>query len=67
MTIGQHVNLIRFKKNVTLKALAKKSGVSEWTLCSWIYQGADPSVSLLICVADALGVSLDELVGRELH
>ena len=65
ITIGQQVNVIRLKKNVTLKELAEKSGVSEWTMCSWIYQGHTPTVDLLICVADVLNVSLDELVGRK--
>ena len=64
MTIGQHINLVRNKRNMTLKQLSEKSGVSEWTLCAWIYQGAAPTILLLICVADALDVSLDELVGR---
>lgn len=64
MTIGQHINLVRSKHNVTLAELERKSGVSQWTLCGWIYKGSDPSITLLICVADALGVTLDELVGR---
>ena len=52
---------------MSIKQLAKKSGVSEWTLCSWIYQEHDPTVALLICIADALGCSLDELVGRKIE
>lgn len=64
LTIGQHINLARDRKNMSVKKLAEKSGVAEGTLCSWIYKGATPTIFLLICVADALDISLDELVGR---
>ena len=64
MTIGQHINLARNKRNITIDELVEKSGVSKWTICSWIYQGHEPTITLLICVADVLNISLDELVGR---
>lgn len=66
MTIGQHINLVRNKKNLTVKQLAEKSGVCLGTIHSWIYHGHHPDIVLLICVADVLGVSLDELVGRQI-
>lgn len=65
MTIGQYINLARNKKNLTVKQLAEKSGVCHGTLTSWIYHGHHPDIVLLICVADALEISLDELVGRK--
>lgn len=64
MTIGQHINLARNKRDITIKQLAEMSGVNESTLASWIYHGHHPDIGLLICVADALNISLDELVGR---
>lgn len=64
MTIGQHINLVRNKKNLSLDQLSEISGVSKNTIVSWIYQGHHPDIFLLICVADALNVTLDELVGR---
>ena len=65
MTIGQHINLARYKRNITLDKLAEKSNVSKNTIVGWIYRGAHPDIELLIAVADALQMSLDELVGRE--
>lgn len=65
MTYGQYINLARNKKNLTVKQLAEKSNVCEGTLASWIYHGHHPDIELLIRVADALEISLDELVGRK--
>lgn len=65
LTIGQYINIARNKRNMTLNQLAEKSGVPKDTICSWIYHGHYPSIVLLICVADALDMSLDEVVGRK--
>lgn len=64
LTIGQHINLVRNKRDITLDQLAEISGVSKNTIVSWIYYDHHPDIELLIKVADALDVSLDELVGR---
>lgn len=64
MTIGQHINLTRNKQNITLDQLAEISGISKNTIVGWIYHGHNPSIELLIKIADALNVTLDELVGR---
>ena len=64
LTTGQHINLVRNKRDITLDQLAEISGVSKNTIVSWIYHGHNPDIKLLIKIADALGVTLDELVGR---
>lgn len=64
MTIGQHINLARNKQNITLDQLAEMSNVSKNTIVSWIYHDHHPDIELLIKIADALNISLDELVGR---
>lgn len=65
MTIGQHINLARLKKELSVRELAEKSYVSPNTIASWIYRGTHPDIELLISVADVLEISLDELVGRK--
>lgn len=65
MTFGQHINKARCDKGLTLQQLAIKAGISVDTLNSWIYHGHHPDIELLIQVADALDISLDELVGRK--
>lgn len=65
MTIGQRINEIRIERNMTMRQLAKSSGVSYDTINSWVYRGYHPDIELLIMVADVFGVTLDELVGRK--
>lgn len=65
MKTGQHINLIRNKRKMTLDQLAMMSGVSKNTLIGWIYHDNTPNIEPLIKVANTLNVSLDELVGRE--
>jgi DNA-binding XRE family transcriptional regulator len=65
MTIGERVNLARKKRRLKWKQLAELTGVSKSTMQYWLYGGNDPHISALIRVADALNVSLDELVGRK--
>lgn len=64
MTVGQHINQFRIRENMTLVQFAGKANISKDTLNSWIYRGVHPDIDALISIADAFGVSLDELVGR---
>ena len=65
MTIGQRINFARWEKNMSLEELAQKAHVSKNTIAGWVYQGSHPDIELLICVADVLEKSLDELAGRD--
>lgn len=51
------------KKRMSLKELALKSNVNYETIRSYKYRGYDPSFKNMCKIADALGVSLDELRG----
>ena len=65
MTIGQHINQARLDRGMSIDELADKADVNRHTLIGWIYQGHLPNIVLLIGIADALEVSLDDLVGRK--
>ena len=65
MNIGQHINLARNKQNLSIRQLSEKSYISQSTIAGWIYRGSQPTVDLLIRVADVLDISLDELCGRK--
>ena len=62
------INLLKYReqKNLTLAALSEMTGLGTGRL-SEIETGvtSDPRISTIIKIADALGVSLDELVGRD--
>ena len=58
--------LKRFRKTqkLTQKQAAQLAGVAERVYQSYEYGKVIPTVTVLIALADALGVSLDYLVGR---
>ena len=65
MTVGQAMKQCREKKRMSQMALAAKVGISSMTISYWETDRCHPSLVLLMCVADVLGVTLDELVGRK--
>ena len=65
MTIGEAIKKARKSKGITQKDLAKKTGLSQCVISWWETNRVTPTVILLMCVADVLEVTLDELVGRK--
>ena len=62
--IGEAVRAARDKAGLTQAGLAEAADISDETV-SRIERGAyEPAVSTLIALADALGVSVEQLVGR---
>jgi transcriptional regulator with XRE-family HTH domain len=56
-------NIRKYKKNLSLKELAVKAGISPRTLYSVYYnQENDIKLSTVIAIAKALGVSIDKLI-----
>lgn len=64
MTIGEAIRKAREDKGYSRSQLSIKAGVPYITIRHWETDRSIPRVDLLICVADALGVTLDDLVGR---
>ncbi len=64
MTMGQAMMLCREKKGISRRELARLSGVCYQSIYYWENDWSFPRADLLTDVADALNVSLDELVGR---
>lgn len=64
--IGQNLRSLRDKKGIGLKKLAKKAGVSFIPLRN-LEHGivSSPNMEVLEKVADALEVSLEDLLGKE--
>ena len=65
MTVGQCINAVRKRKKMTVQQLADESDISINTIVSWMYHDHHPDIVLLCSVADALNVTLDELIGRK--
>lgn len=62
--LGNTIRALCANKGWTQGQLADKLNVRPATLSRWVC-GADPKLSTIIRIADALGVSLDELAGRQ--
>lgn len=51
-------------KPLSMERMAAKFGVSREALYRWMNGEGAPTLSRAICIADVLGVTLDELTGR---
>jgi DNA-binding XRE family transcriptional regulator len=63
-TIGQYMKLCRLKKEMPRTQLERLSGVATNCIRSYEKDYNYPSLMNLIAIADALNVSIDELIGR---
>jgi len=53
-----------FKRDMKLTELAEKAGVPYKRLHAYVRMGQEPPLEVVVKVADALGVSVDYLLGR---
>ena len=65
MTIGQAMKKARLDKGYSQTRLSMKSGMSVQNISQWETGKVFPTIINLIPIAEALNVTLDELVGRE--
>lgn len=57
----------REKAGYTKYRLAKETGVCVSSIMNWEAGRTGPSVTAAVLVCDALGISLDEYIGRKKH
>ena len=65
MNIGENIKRYRLEKNMTQEQLANIVGVSNQAVSKWECDGSIPDGLLFVPIADALGVTTDNLFGRE--
>ena len=63
-TLGQNIVKARVDKRWKQKDLVEKAGLSQKYLSQIELDKVDPRVSVVVRIAEALGVSLDALLGR---
>lgn len=63
MSIGKNIREHRKLQGLTQKALADKSGVAEITIRQYENEKRTPNSEILIRIADALKITLYELIG----
>lgn len=64
MTIGQSMMIARRNKKLTQAELAERIGTTQISISNYETNKTLPSLLMAICIADELGITLDELVGR---
>ena len=65
MCLSENVKRFRLKKNLTQEQLAAKLGISAQAVSKWETSETYPDGALLVPLANALSVSLDELFGND--
>ena len=65
--IGKSIKVTRIAQNYTQKQLAQKIGVTHAAISYWENGVNIPNVKDCWLLADALEITIDELVGRDLR
>jgi transcriptional regulator with XRE-family HTH domain len=64
MTLGEHITTLRKKNKLSQQELGKRANTSGDLVGRYERDEVKPSIEVVIKLADALGVSLDFLVGN---
>lgn len=64
MFIGERIRRLRLERKLTLRGLAKISGITSFSYLANIERGVvdDPGIKTIIKIAKGLEVSVDELI-----
>lgn len=65
MTLGENIRKKRLELDIEQQELAQRIGITKGMLCRIERNLQTPSVSVLVCIADTLHCSIDELLGRK--
>ena len=63
-TMGKRISELRKNKGMTQEQLAQRVGVTAQAVSKWENDLSCPDISILPQLAEALGVTTDELLGR---
>lgn len=65
--IGTELKFHRQKAGLSQKDLAALINTSQQNISRWEKNEVEPSISFCVALADYYGISLDELIGREIN
>ena len=65
MLFGEKLKALLEEKGVSMTRLSKETGITYNMIKKYCNNGAEPTASYAVMIADALEVSLDELLGRD--
>ncbi len=64
--LNEKIKSLRLAGNYSQVEIAEKLSVTKQTISNWENNNIQPSVDMLIKIADLFGVSTDYLLGREI-
>ena len=65
--IGEELKYHRQKANLSQNELANLINTSQQNISRWEKNEVEPSISFCVTLADYYGITLDELIGREVN
>lgn len=65
--LSEIIKNLRLAHNLNQVQLAQKLGVSKQTVSNWENNNIQPSIDMLVKIADTFSVSTDYLLGRDSH
>lgn len=65
MTLGEKLKARRKALGMSQQELAESIGVTRASVCNWEADQREPSFFAATCLADALGLTLNYLAGKE--
>lgn len=65
LTMGESIKKAREDRSLSRTELSNKSGVMSTTIRAWEQDITNPTIMNIWAVADALDISIDELIGRK--
>ena len=63
--VGQRIKELMNEERINQTTLAKKIGVKQNTISSWVLNKKEPNINSLWLLADYFNVDIDYLVGRK--
>ncbi len=63
---GEELKYHRTVRNLTIRELERDTGILNSNLSRWENGKAIPSIDFCVKLADYYGITLDELIGREI-
>lgn len=63
---GEQLKHQRERANLSQTEIAKATGILQANISYWESNKREPSISFCVTLADYYGISLDELIGREI-
>jgi len=67
MNFGESLKKILDEKNISISTLANEAGISYNMVKKYCNSGAEPTIINAAKIASVLGVSIDSMVGHEIH